>query len=143
MPLVINKKCCDSDAFIIRPIEPALHYKIDLYGNSQNTINLSNQQSTSFADVPLFTKKCHIIDRSTTAQESAINQNFKNAEATKEFICDYFDLSQYSFTKIVWSGVTFKVLGVSPYSSYTINRVRYNIAEGKYFVGIQAGVVKL
>lgn len=141
MPLVINKKCCDS--FVILSIESALQYEVTLYGNTQNTKNISNQQKTTFSDNLLFTKKCHIVDRSTAAQESAINQNFKNAETTKEFICDYFDLSQYSFTKVVWSGVSFKVLGVNPYSSYTIGGTRYYAPQGRYFVGIQAGIIKL
>jgi len=134
------KRC---GSFVIKPITPALQYDIFIYGNIQNTQNISSQQRTTFADNLLFQKRCHIIDRSTAAQESAINQNFKNAETTKEFICDYFDLGEYSFTKVKWSGVEFKVLGVNPYSSYAIRGTRYYAPEGKYFVGIQAGVVKL
>jgi hypothetical protein len=134
-------KCCDITS--IKDIEPALQYEVALYGNTQNTVNTSSQQITTFVDVPLLTLRCHIRDRSTAAQDTAINQNFKNAENTKEFICDYFNLAQYSFTKLAWSGVSFKVLGVNPYSSVTINGTRFYAPEGKYYVGIQAGITKL
>ena len=52
-------------------------------------------------------------------------------------------MGEYSFTKIVWSGVEFKCLGVNPYSSYAIRGTRYYAPKGKYFVGIQAAVIKL
>lgn len=134
-------KCCNSIA--IKDIKPALQYDITLYTNKQNTRILPSQQITNFDDETLMQKRCHIVDRSTAAQETAINQNQKNAETAKEFICDYFDLSQYNFTKVVWNSITFKVLGLNPYSSYVINGVRYYAIKGKYFVGIQAGIISL
>ena len=134
-------KCCGSTT--IKNIEPALQYDVTLYANAKNTKQSNNQQTTSFVSELKFIKRCHIIDRSTVAQESAINQNFKNAESTKEFICDYFDLGENSFTKAVWSGIVFKVLGVNAYSSYVIRGTRYNAIEGRYFVGILAGIEKL
>jgi len=134
-------KCCGN--FIIKNIEPALQYDITLYANIKNTKQVNNQQTTSFINELKFIKKCHIVDRSTVAQESAINQNFKNAESTKEFICNYFNLSENTFTKAIWNDITFKVLGVNTYSSYVIRGTRYNAPEGKYFVGILVGIEKL
>ena len=113
-------KCCNS--FSIKNIKPALQYEIILYTNKQNTRSLPNQQITTFDPETLIQKKCHIIDRSTAAQETAINQNRKNAETAKEFICDYFDLSQYNFTILKWitkqNNITFEVIGLNPYSSW-------------------------
>lgn len=138
-------KCCNS--FSIKNIKPALQHEIILYTNKQNTRSLPNQQITTFDPETLIQKKCHIVDRSTAAQETAINQNRKNAETAKEFICDYFDLSQYNFTILKWitipNNITFEVIGLNPYSSYVINGVRYNAVKGKYFVGIQAGLINL
>lgn len=141
MPFVAS--CCPSKSINNNNIIAALKMDATLYGNIKNTRQENEQQVTSFVPTVVLQKKCYAIDRSTAAQESAINQNFKNAEQTKEFICDYFDISQYNFTQIICNGITFKVLGCNPLFSCSINGIKYFAPRGKYFVGILSGVIKL
>lgn len=130
-------KCCSNKS---TNITSALNRKITLYGNTQNTVQVNGKQSTSFPNQAKLTVKCYIVDKSIAAQETAINQNIQNVATAKEFICDYFNLYQYNITKLVCDDVTYEIIGKTPYYSYRINGTRYDAPEGKYFVGILAGI---
>ena len=108
---------------------------------SKNAKKINNQQINSFQSEVLFTVKCYIVEKGLVAQDSAISSNFENPELTKEFICDYFDISQYNITKIMWNDIVYKILSVKEYSYVNIKSKRYEASLGRYFVGISAGRV--
>jgi hypothetical protein len=131
-------KCCGNST-ASKNITPALNSTIALYTNAKNTKKTNNQQINSFQSEILFNKRCYIVEKGLVAQDSAISNNFENPELTKEFICDYFDISQYNITKIMWNSIVYNVLSVKEYSYVNIKGIRYEAMRGKYFVGISAG----
>lgn len=116
---------------------------IKLYHKKLITTNQAGTQKNVYSGELILTKRCHIKDRSLTAQDTAINNGIRNAETAKEFIFKYFDVTNYEFNEILWSGVRFKVLSTNKMSSVTLDGKKYIASDNRPFISILAGVKEL
>ena len=133
-------KCCES---IDNNVDSLMRNQISLYYKKIEGKTQQGQQSNIYTPTLVLTKRCHIKDRSSTAQDTAINNGIRDAENSKEFIFKYFNVTNYKFNEIEWSGSRFQVLSTNKLSSATLDGKRYIAANSTPFISIRAGLKKL
>lgn len=130
--------CCHSD-----DSSSKMRNTVKIYHKKLITTNQSGTQKNKYSGELILTKRCYIKDRSLTTQDTAITNGIKNANDVKEFIFKYFDITNFEFNEIVWSGSRFKVLNSNKISSATFDGKKYNASDARPFISILAGVIKL
>lgn len=134
-------KCCDTQT---DEINKAMRSTVKLYYKALKTTNSSGTQKNTYNPSLVITKRCHVRDRSQIAQDTAINSGKTNPENSKEFIFKYFDVTNYEFNELEWSGSRFQVLNTGKNHTFVDSkRRRYNSTDQQPFIVILAGLTKL
>ena len=132
-------KCCTD--------QPNLNKKfrstVKLYYKGLLTKVESEIQKNSYSNTQILIKRCHIKDRSLAAQDTAVNNNIRDLENTKELIFQYFDITSLQFNEVEWSGGRYKVLGTSKQSRVTMDGTAYTATDNAPFVSILIALKKL
>ena len=135
-------KCCAPEVIevdiIVKMRNVVTLFYQKLHSKIENSVQ-KNQYNENF----ILTKKCHVKDRTIIAQDTAINDGIRNAEASKELIFQYFDVTNYLFNEVEWSGARFKVLSTTKLASVTLDGKRYVATDNQPFISILIGLKKL
>lgn len=133
-------KCCESSN---NNVDTLMRNQVSLFFKKIETKTQQGQQGNIYTPNLVLTKRCNIKDRSAAAQDTAINNGIRDADSSKEFVFKYFNVVNYKFNEIEWSGSRFQVLSTNKLSSVTLDGKRYVATDQKPFISIIAGLKKL
>ena len=134
-------KCCSTKA-IIDPTN-SMRNNVGLYLQQLKSSTVDGIQKNTYSPNFIINKKCHINDKSLTAQDTAITNGIRDTSLVKEFIFTYFDTTGLQFNEIIWSGTRFKILTPpTKQSAVRMDGKLYIASDTAPFISILAGIVK-
>ena len=130
--------CCNS-----QNADDKFRSTVKIYYKKLLTKTESSTQKNSYTRTQILMKRCYIKDRSTAAQDTAINSGIRDLENVKELIFKYFDITGYAFNELDWAGSRYQVIGSSKQHSVTMDSKKYNSTDSQPFISLLVGLKKL
>lgn len=134
--------CCSSEEDANKVVVK-MRNQVNLHFKKLDT-NIDNGiQKNSYNNNFVISKRCHIKDRSLSAQDSAINDGIRNLDNSKELIFENFNITNLIFNEVEWNNSRFKVLSSSKLATVRMDGKLFIASDNRPFISILIGLKKL